>query len=561
MAFLLALDQGTSSSRSIVFDEHGNIVALAESPKKEGRIYVGTDDGLIQITDDGGTTWRKVETFPGVPNNTYVSKIVASEHDANTVYASFDNHKNSDFKPYLLKSTDAGRTWATVAGNLPERGTVYCVCEDPVRSDLLFCGTEFALYVSADGGQKWQRMRGGLPTIQVKDLVIQKHNGDLVVGTFGRGFYVFDDYVALRSLTPDVLAKDAHVFAVKPTMQYVQSRPYGGGGKAFLGESLYTADNPPVGANLTYYLKSAPKSKRTLRKEAERRSGRENPPAYPSEADLRAEAEEESSAVIISITDASGAVVRTITAPATEGVSRVVWDYRENPPIAEVPTEDDGEDAPAGRRGGGGGRGGRGGGGRGPMVVPGTYRATLSLRSGGKVTPMAGPVDVIVLPDNLSKLNAADYNEIAAHNKRIRQLSVLLTATTGKLVEVSAKVDAMKAANDQAPKPDPAVRSKCNELQAMLREIRRDISGDNVLSARNINVPDSIASRVGLAASANAESITKPTGTQTDAAAWALKALTAHGEKLKALAEKDLPDLEKKLDAIGAPWTPGRIAK
>src|SRR4029453_2537216 len=129
--------------------------------------------------------WRR-----GAKRTPPYSAIIASSHDSTTVFASFDNHKNADFKPYLLKSTDAGKTWASIAGDLPERGTVYCLAEDHVRPDLLFCGTEFGLYVTLDGGKKWQRIRDGFPTIQVKDVVVQKHNNDLVVGTFGRGIYV-----------------------------------------------------------------------------------------------------------------------------------------------------------------------------------------------------------------------------------------------------------------------------------------------------------------------------------------------------------------------------------
>src|SRR5262249_34176026 len=184
---------------------YGNIVALAESPKKEGLLYAGTDDGLIQVTENGGDAWRKLDQFPGVPERTYVSRLLASQHDANTVYAAFDNHKMSDYTPYLLKSTDAGKTWTSVAGDLPSRGQVLAIAEDPVNPNLLFAGTEFALYFTLDGGKKWVRLKGGLPTISVKDLAIQKQENDLAVGTFGRGIYILDDYTPLRGLKPEML--------------------------------------------------------------------------------------------------------------------------------------------------------------------------------------------------------------------------------------------------------------------------------------------------------------------------------------------------------------------
>ena len=160
----------------------------------------GTDDGLIQVTRDGGASWTKYEKFPGVPDMTYVSRLAASNHDANTVYAAFDNHKNEDFKPYLLKSTDAGKTWTSIAGNLPENGPVLAFAEDPVNANLLFAGTEFGAFFTIDGGAHWVRLKGGLPTIAVRDMVIQAREGDLVIATFGRGFYVLDDISPLRQI-------------------------------------------------------------------------------------------------------------------------------------------------------------------------------------------------------------------------------------------------------------------------------------------------------------------------------------------------------------------------
>ncbi|HEY5839643.1 MAG TPA: hypothetical protein VIT19_11455, partial [Pyrinomonadaceae bacterium] len=172
----------------------GNASALAESPRKEGLIYVGTDDGLVQITEDGGRNWRKVEKIGDVPELAYVSRITTSVHDANTVYVAFENHQNADFKPYLFKSTDAGRTWTSIKSNLPANQPVWGIAEDHVNSNLLFAGTEFGLFFTVDGGQKWIQLRGGLPTIQVRDIVIQRRENDLVLGTFGRGIYILDNY-------------------------------------------------------------------------------------------------------------------------------------------------------------------------------------------------------------------------------------------------------------------------------------------------------------------------------------------------------------------------------
>ncbi|MGD8322368.1 MAG: glycosyl hydrolase, partial [Gemmatimonadota bacterium] len=163
---------------------YGTIVTLDESPVTEGLLYVGTDDGLIQVTEDGGGAWRKIERFPGVPERTYVNMVLASRHDAGTVYAAFNNHKNGDFTPYLLESTDEGRSWTSIASDLPERGSVYAIAEDPVVPDLLFAGTEFGVYFSRDGGGHWVELQGGgFPTVGVRDLAIQGRENDLVLAT------------------------------------------------------------------------------------------------------------------------------------------------------------------------------------------------------------------------------------------------------------------------------------------------------------------------------------------------------------------------------------------
>ena len=169
---------------------------------------MGTDDGLIQVSEDGGATWRKIEKFPGVPEGAYVSRIVASVNDAHTVYAAFEFHKNGDFAPYLLKSNDAGRTWISIVGDLPARGSVYAFAEDGVDPILLFVGTEFAAYASQDGGQHWLKI-AGVPTIAVRSLAIQRRENDLVMGTFGRGIYILDDYTPLRTTTAQTVVQPA----------------------------------------------------------------------------------------------------------------------------------------------------------------------------------------------------------------------------------------------------------------------------------------------------------------------------------------------------------------
>ncbi|TPW08599.1 MAG: hypothetical protein FD129_2416, partial [bacterium] len=194
--------------------QYGSIVALSESPRVEGLLYVGTDDGLIQVSENGGGDWRKIESVNGVPELTYVSRLTASRHDEDRVFASFNNWMMGDFKPYLYRSDDRGRSWHSIAGDLPDSGGVWSVVEDTVRDDLLFCGTEFGLFATFDGGAHWLPMTGGLPNIAMRDLVIQARENDLVVGTFGRGFYVLDDISPLRSLSEESLMAEGQTFPV-----------------------------------------------------------------------------------------------------------------------------------------------------------------------------------------------------------------------------------------------------------------------------------------------------------------------------------------------------------
>src|SRR5262249_23910939 len=184
-------------------------------PVKEGVLFVGTDDGRIQISEDGGGHWRAIDHFPGVPDTSVVSHIVPSNHDVNVLYATFQNEQSGGFRPYVVKSTDLGRTWTNITNDLPARGSTWSFAEDHVDPNLLFAGTEFGLFFTSDAGRKWVQLKGGLPTIQVRDLAIQRRENDLVLGTFGRSFYVLDDYSPLRTIDEQTLAQNAVLFPVK----------------------------------------------------------------------------------------------------------------------------------------------------------------------------------------------------------------------------------------------------------------------------------------------------------------------------------------------------------
>lgn len=521
----------------------GNITALSESPKKEGLIYIGTDDGLIQVTEDGGKNWRKVEVFPGVPEGTFVTRLLASEHDASTVYATFDNHKNADFAPYILRSGDAGRTWTKLAADLPARGSVNAIAEDHLNPKLLFAGTEFGLFFTVDGGGKWHRLKNGLPTIAVKDIAIQRPMNDLVVGTFGRGFYILDDYSPLRTVTPESLEKPAALYPVRDGFLYMGTAQFGGGGKAFLGEAFYTADNPPFGALVTYHLKDSLGTRKQKRKDAQKK----DPAAYPAPEQLRDEIEEEEPVTLLTIRDAKGTPVREITGPSTAGLHRVAWDLR-LPPVApgrSRAAEAEGEE-------GGSGPGGS-------LVAPGKYSVTIAKRVQGVVTQLAGPVEFQVRDFNPAPLSPEDWKLMVDFQQQCVRLQRDLMAAQGVAGEISTKLEQMKTVLDQLPGAEPVSREKVRKLIADHRATVRLLNGDSILRARNENVPVSIAERVAVAAGATRTISAKPTGTQREQYAIARRELDDTAATLRLRTEKDVRELEAALDKLGAPWTPGRL--
>jgi len=251
-------------------------------------LYAGTDDGLIWITEDDGENWTKYDNFPGVPEMTFVNYITPSMHDESTVYACFDGRKNSsDFTPYLIKSTDKGQTWTSIASNLPS-GTVYCIQEDHENPNILFIGTEWGVWTTIDGGLTWVQLKSGIPTIQVKELCVQRRENDLVVATFGRGYYVLDNYSALRELSEEITKKDAHLFEINDALLYFPSSNLN-----YQGDVHFRTANPTPAAKFEYYIKEGFETLKQKRVKAMKKVEKEGGDfVYPSEEELMAEEHE-----------------------------------------------------------------------------------------------------------------------------------------------------------------------------------------------------------------------------------------------------------------------------
>ena len=525
---------------------YGNIVALSESPMKEGLLYVGTDDGLIQMTGDGGANWRKTEKFPGVPEMTYVSRLMASQHAEGTVYAAFDNHKMGDFKPYLLKSADRGGSWESIAGNLPENGTVYAIVEDHVNPSLLFAGTEFGLFFTVDGGKTWIQLKGGMPIIAVRDLAIQKRENDLALATFGRGFYILDDYAPLRKVTAGMLESEAVLFPVKPAMMYIPSTPLGLREKSFQGEAFYTAPNPPFGATFTWYLADEIKTLKKKRQEADKaKAGKGEDVFYPGWDELRAEDREEEPSLILTVTDDEGHVMRRLTAPVTAGMGRLAWDLRlppAHPTSLTPPTEDVFQDPPMG-----------------PLAVPGEYKVSLARRVAGKVTPLSEPVTFTAAPIGAASLPAADREALQAFQKKTARLQRAVLGAARAADEARTRIDHLKKALLDTPGADIALGAEARALETRLLDLQVALNGDDTIGRRNEPTPPSITDRVAGVVGGHWTSTSAPTQTHRRAYEIAAADFEPVLSKLRTLVEMDLRHLEESAEMAGAPWTPGRL--
>ncbi len=519
---------------------YGNGVSLTESPMVEGLIYVGTDDGLVQVTEDGGKAWRRIESFPQVPDMAYVSALTTSRHNADTIFACFDNHKNGDFAPYVLRSDDRGRTWTSIIGDLPKRDICYAIVEDHVNPKLLFIGTEFGCYYTLDGGSKWLKV-SGLPTIAVRDLEIQRRENDLVIATFGRGFYVLDDYTPLRLASEQVLAEPAHVFPIKPGISYVP-RARLGYSRGSSGATYYNAANPPFGAVITYWLKDKVTSLREQRKEAEKKDDWK----YPTIDQFRAEDRQAAPAVILTIRDATGAAIRRIGVPRDSGLHRVTWNLRYAGTGAarsgEEAFEFGGNDAD------------------GPLAPPGRYTAQFSKVVEGVSEDLTAPEPFEVIDLNSSQLAARDQQRADkfAFERKLGELNRALQGAGRYTDEALDRVGQLRRAASETVGLDTAILKDLESLRVRFSDLQRMLEGDPTLGRRAVPEPPSIAERVNSSLYGVLSSTEPPTKTQQEQAGYAAQDFEKALADLKKLAV-DLSDIERRMENAGAPWTSGRI--
>ena len=523
---------------------YGSAIMISESTLQEGLIYVGTDDGVLNVTEDGGATWRRTTKFANVPDMTYIDDVQASAHDIDVVYAVLENHKRGDYKPYVLKSENRGRSWKSISSNLPARGSAHTIVEDHVDPNLLFVGTEFGLFVTQDGGASWHQLKGNFPTIAVRDIEIQARENDLVVGTFGRGIYILDDYSALRTKAANL--GDFELFGVRDPWLYIEGDLWGGGEKGSSGDAFFTAPNPPYGAVFTYYLKEGLKSQKAARREREieiEKEGGDTP--YPSWDALRAEDREQAPAMFVVVKDAAGNVVRQVSANTGKGLHRSAWDLRLPPPdpISLAPAEDKPYWIPDPV---------------GPMVLPGTYSGRLAVEKDGVLKEIGEAQTFVVKPLEASPEITSDRRALQAFQIKVAGLQRAVAGSASAITEMQNRIAHLRAAIVETPAASEAERDVLQQLTTRLADIGVAVHGDGTVASRNEPTPMSISSRASNLYYNLVYAQSPAGGNYKDSYAVAAKEFSAALQSLRVLGN-DLAALEDALEVKGAPWTPGRI--
>ncbi len=515
---------------------YNTITSVSESPVREGLIYVGTDDGIIQVTTNGGDSWRKIPvTKLGLPERTFINDIKADNFDANTVYVSLDNHKEGDFNPYLYKSTDLGETWISISSNLPKRNLIWRLVQDHLAKDLMFCATETAIYVTLNGGKKWQKVPGA-PTISFRDITIQKRENDLVAASFGRGFFVLDDYSSLREMTEEKLSKEGSLFNTRDALWYIPRSTVGN-----TGGDYYFAENPDFGAVFTYHLSNSYPTLKSKRKELEKEminKGQQIPPINWSL--LEKESREEKTKVYILIKDSDGEEVNRVNASANKGLNRVAWNlrYGSNPVINSDRMQ---------YRSSGSSRYTRSG----HMVSPGNYTASLVKETEGQMYVLDDPINFNVVDLGRSTLQGTSYDDYSAHAYNVDQVYDRQTIFSNKLTKTMNMVKAMRLSLHTSKQLNNELGNNLFQTEEELNQLTVELYGNSAKSEIGENNNPTLSRFIGNAAE-GLDTTYGPTGQHKQSLEIANSMLDKLEVKLNVI-EGKLPSMRLELNNMNAP--------
>ena len=521
--------------------QYNSITSLTESPFKEGLIYAGTDDGLIQLTEDGGENWRKIEvgSLPDVPETAFVNDIKADLFDENTVYIALDNHKFGDFKPYLLKSTDRGNSWKSMVGDLPEKHLVWRLVQDYVKPELMFAATEYGIFFTIDAGEKWIKLKGEIPTISFRDLVIQKERNDLVCASFGRGFFVFDDFAPLREVTEEKLKEDASMYPIRDA--WIFPKKMGAGSQ---GASHWTAENPTYGAVITYHLAEGLTTKKAERKKEEGKLKKEGEAlVFPEWEVLKEERLEEKPKIWLTVCDAEGNVVRKINGPTGKGFHRIAWDLASTG-TGPIDIHEKDSWTP-----------------RGPFVMPGTYSVSIAKEQYGKITELAGPINFEVIRLIEGAIKGMDPQKVEAFREGVLELRESIVAANIVFDEAKKKVKGMEKALSQMDEPPGVLYEELYAIKLQMAEFEEQVWGDPAKKQLSVYDYPSVYDRLGIAFRGVYNMTYGPTGAQLESLKIAQEQYEPLKTELKVLVNEVIPAFEQKLIDAGAPWMSGQPLK
>ena len=476
-----------------------------------------------------------------------VNYLLASQHNENVVYAVFNNHRQGDFKPYLIKSSDKGKTWTNISTTLPELGSVYSIAEDHKNPELIFCGTEFGFYFSLDAGKNWVELTSGLPSsVCIKDIAIQKEENDLVLASFGRGFFVLDDYTLLQNIKADDLKKTAVIFPIKNGLVFHPSTPFGHKGKSFQGESFFTSPNPPIGATISYYLKDDYKTLKEKRTESEKEKIKNNKDVYYPTADtIRLEDNEEATFILATITDEQGNDVRKINLPAKKGLARITWNGRydvTSPVNFQTPDESNPYYSPD----------------EGPVAIPGKYFIKLDKVQNGKVENLVEKTAFTISTLNQSTLPLPDQQKLLAFNKDISEFRRVVLGTYDYYENLKERIKFLKKGVLNGNVNAVGLLADIKAFEAKKLPIDIALNGDASLAKHEFEtLPGLIGSVEGIVGGSWGQAM-GPTQTMTEKYGK-LKAefKTIYNSiiELNVLVEA----IEQKAESLKIPGTPGRL--
>lgn len=523
--------------------KYATLTSISESPMVEGLLYTGSDDGLIHVSENGGQNWRKC-TLPKVPARSFINDIEASNHNPNTVFASADAHKFGNYSPYLFISEDRGRTWKSIVGDLPKNTIVWVIKQDHLDENLLFIGTEYGIYFSFNKGTNWIKLSAGVPTIAFRDLELHKREHDLVGASFGRGFYILDDYSSLRNIKKAVKSSSNTLFTVRDAWWYIPSVPMQAKGMPSQGTTSFVSDNPPFGAIFTYYISTLPMTAKKERKSIENKLRDKNASiSFPGWQKLFEESYEIEPQIWLMVSDENNNPIRWIKGSSEKGLHRVSWDLRLTPPnpinLSEPAFKPPWAEDP-----------------QGPFVAPGEYNVKLFIVHNGELKQQ-GNSQIFKIKPVFNANSNVNFDAIAKFQLKTSNLSRHISSASRKLTEVGNRIKFIKVALFETPKATPKLFTDLKQLDEKLAILKNRIFGNSDRQRLNEASSPTFQSRIWYVAAGHWDTTQNPTETQLRNIEIAENEFNEFRKDLSSYL-KLLENFEEALENAGAPYTPGR---